>query len=183
MAPPPSAKKTTMTRTLLTSLVVLLTLSVATAARANTADGLSAASASAPAAPTPTARPAVSGSTAFGPAVASSEIESRLFGKDPGPRPKALLGLYASLGVLTSLDLISTHKALANGAVEANPALPSGAGMQLMVKTLTTVSTIAVVEQMWKRNKMAAIVTMIAANGLLAAVSLNNMHNAAMLHK
>jgi hypothetical protein len=162
-----------MTRTLLTSLVVLLTLSVATAARANTADGLSAASASAPAAPTPTARPAV----------ASSEIESRLFGKDPGPRPKALLGLYASLGVLTSLDLISTHKALANGAVEANPALPSGAGMQLMVKTLTTVSTIAVVEQMWKRNKMAAIVTMIAANGLLAAVSLNNMHNAAMLHK
>src|ERR1017187_3782623 len=155
MAPPPSAEKTTMTRTLLTSLVVLLTLSVATAALANTTDGLSAASssASAPAAPTP-ARP-VSGSSAFGPAVASSDIESRLFGKDAGPRPKALLGLYASLGVLNSLDLISTHKALHNGAVEANPALPSGAGMQLMVKTLTTVSTIAVAEQMWKRNKMA----------------------------
>jgi hypothetical protein len=93
-------------------------------------------------------------------------------------RPKALVGLYASLGVVQMLDLVSTKSALKNGAVELNGSMRGSVGKQLGMKAAMTVGTIALTERLWKKNKMAAILTAAAANSALAMISANNFRNA-----
>jgi hypothetical protein len=93
-------------------------------------------------------------------------------------RPKALVGLYASLGVVQILDLVSTKSALKNGAVELNGSMRGSTGKQLGMKAAMTVGTIALTERLWKKNKVAAIVTAAAANSALAMISANNFRNA-----
>jgi hypothetical protein len=93
-------------------------------------------------------------------------------------RPKALIGLYASLAVVNGLDMVTTNRALKNGAMETNPAMRGSVGQQLLVKSVMSVGTVAVAEKLWKRNKVAAVVTMIATNGVMAAISASNARNA-----
>jgi hypothetical protein len=96
-------------------------------------------------------------------------------------RPAALPALYATLGAMQAWDAYSTTVALKAGATESNPtAAPfvGNAGSMLGLKAATTAGTIFFAERMWKKNKLGAIVMMVAINGATAAVSMHNMRNA-----
>lgn len=99
-------------------------------------------------------------------------------------RPAILPALYAALGAVQVWDVYSTRAALAAGAREANPtAAPftQNAGSMLGLKAATTASTIFFAERMWKKNKVGAIVMLVAVNGATAAVSMQNARNAKKL--
>ena len=105
---------------------------------------------------------------------------------DPGPamrpRPAPLVGLYISLAGLQALDIASTHKALEAGAAEANPIIAPLSGSPLAlaaVKAGVTGATIFATERMWKTNRKAALVTMIALNAVYGAIAAHNYRVAA----
>lgn len=100
-------------------------------------------------------------------------------------RPAILPALYVTLGAMQAWDVYSTRAALSAGAREANPtATPfsGSAGSLLGLKAATTASTIFFAERMWKKNKVGAIVMLVAINGATAAVSMHNMRNAKALN-
>ena len=100
-------------------------------------------------------------------------------------RPAILPALYATLGAVQVWDLYSTRAALQAGAREANPAaapFAGNAGSLLGLKAATTLSTIYLAERMWKKNKVGAVVMLVAINGATAAVSMRNMRNAKTLN-
>src|SRR5688500_16620429 len=86
-------------------------------------------------------------------------------------RPPSLIPLYVSFGALQVLDPHSTSRALDRGAVEANPVMKpfagNGAGL-LAVKAAGTAGVIYVSEKMWKKNKVAAVIFMVASNSAMA---------------
>lgn len=99
-------------------------------------------------------------------------------------RPAILPALYATLGAMQAWDVYSTRAAIQAGAREANPAAAAfagSAGSMLGLKAATTASTIFFAERMWKKNKLGAVVMMVAINGATAAVSMHNMRNAKKL--
>lgn len=92
-------------------------------------------------------------------------------------RPGALVPLYVSFATLQVLDTHSTSRALARGAVEANPLMKGIAGNELgllAIKAAGTAGVIYVNEKVWRRNKAAAVIFMIAANSAMAYVVQNN---------
>lgn len=92
-------------------------------------------------------------------------------------RPVALLPLYVSFGALQILDAKSTLDAVARGGVEANPVMKGFASKPLAlvaVKAAGTTGVVFVTEKMWRKNKPAAIVFMLAANSAMALVVNNN---------
>ena len=93
-------------------------------------------------------------------------------------RPSALmLSLYASTAALQMLDVHSTMTALDNGAVEANPLMKNVAGNKAAFVALNAgvaVSTILAARNMAKRNKVAAIATLIAVNSAYAFIVSHN---------
>jgi hypothetical protein len=96
-------------------------------------------------------------------------------------RPVILPALYATLGGMQAWDIYTTTRALTVGAHEANPTaatFSSHAGSLVGLKAATTVGTIFFAERMWKKNKVGAIVMLVAVNGATAAVSMHNMRNA-----
>ena len=96
-------------------------------------------------------------------------------------RPAILPALYATLGAMQAWDIYSTRAAMQAGAREANPAagaFTGNAGSMFGLKAATTASTIFFAERMWKKNKVGAVVMMVAINGATAAVSMHNMRNA-----
>jgi Domain of unknown function (DUF5658) len=99
-------------------------------------------------------------------------------------RPAMLPALYVTLGLMQAWDLVSTSAAIKAGAREANPAAAAFAtskGSMLGLKAVTTASTIFFAERAWRKNKVAAVVMMVAINGGMAAVAMNNMRNARAL--
>jgi hypothetical protein len=95
-----------------------------------------------------------------------------------------LPALYVSLGAMQAMDVYSTRQALKAGAVEANPAMApfaGSAGSMLAVKAASTAGAIFFAERLAKRNKVAAVVLMVAVNGATAAVAAHNMQNAKRL--
>lgn len=94
-----------------------------------------------------------------------------------GRRPASLIPLYVSFGTLQVLDTHSTSRALANGGVEANPMMRGFAGNEvgmLAVKAAGTAGVIYASEKMWRRNKAAAVIFMIAANAGMTWVVQHN---------
>lgn len=92
-------------------------------------------------------------------------------------RPPALLPLYISFAALQVLDTDSTRQALARGYAESNPVLRPVAGnstSMVLVKIGATVLTIAAVERLWRRNRVAAVLTMIGVNAGYAVVVAQN---------
>lgn len=92
-------------------------------------------------------------------------------------RPAALVGLYASFVALQVGDMVTTSKALNNGGVEANPlmkGLTSNKGAMMAVKAGASLGTIYLTEKLWKKNRVAAIATMVIMNGAYAAIVANN---------
>ncbi len=92
-------------------------------------------------------------------------------------RPMVLPVLYGSLVALQSYDAYSTTAGLARGAHESNPLMQNIAGNKAAfwaVKAGTTTASIWIAERMWKTNRVGAIVTMVAVNGLMATVAVRN---------
>jgi hypothetical protein len=86
--------------------------------------------------------------------------------------------LYMSYGVLQGLDMYSTIRARQNGAREVNPMMSIGYAQASVVKGLMVTSTFAAVKNLEKKNRKAAVVTMVALNVATAAVVANNFRNA-----
>jgi hypothetical protein len=90
----------------------------------------------------------------------------------------ALPALYVTLAGLQAYDGFSTFRSVRNGGVEANPLMRNFAGNPaavFAVKGGVTAASILVCERLWKQNRRtAAIMTMIATNGLMAAVVARN---------
>lgn len=97
-----------------------------------------------------------------------------------GPKRPALLpALYGTYAVLQAMDVMSTKRALAANAREANPLMKSGGmGTTLAIKAGTGAATVYFVEKAWKKNRVGAIVLMAAINGASAAIVAHNSHNA-----
>lgn len=94
-------------------------------------------------------------------------------------RPTTLAVLYGSYGLLQGMDIVSTRKALAGGAYEANPALKKGnMGTTIAIKAAGGAATLLIAEKMWKKNRVGAVVLMAVANGVSAAVVAHNYRNA-----
>jgi hypothetical protein len=93
-------------------------------------------------------------------------------------RPRPLLPLYASLGVLQALDVHSTSRGLAGGGREANPVMEPIVGNRaafVAVKAATTAGVVWASERLWrKQNRKAAIVLTTLTNIGLAAVVAHN---------
>ncbi len=88
-------------------------------------------------------------------------------------RPPALLPLYVTFAALQMLDAHSTTTALKNGAVEENPvvaALAGHTGVLYATKIAATAATVYVGEKLWRKNRFAAIMTMVAINSAYAVV-------------
>jgi hypothetical protein len=85
--------------------------------------------------------------------------------------------LYVSFASLQVLDAHATKSALDRGAVEANPVMRgftgSPAGM-LAVKAAGTAGVVWASERMWRRNKAAAVVFLVAANSAMGWVVQHN---------
>jgi hypothetical protein len=98
-------------------------------------------------------------------------------------RPAILPVLYASLAGLQAYDVYSTRAGVARGAAELNPIVSPVSGDttgMIVMKAVSTATTIVMAERLWHRNKAAAILTMVAANSVMAIVAANN---ARVLHQ
>lgn len=109
----------------------------------------------------------------------STPREAQFQGAD---RPVLLPALYAATVALQALDAHSTITGLRHGANEANPLMTGVAGNPtalLAVKASAAASTIYFAEKLWKRNRVAAVVLMVAVNSVTAAVVAHNYKVAA----
>ena len=98
-----------------------------------------------------------------------------------GPSTAALKALYGSYGALQTLDMVSTVKARQQGAREVNPMMTGSYGQASATKVLLAAATVAGVRALEKKNRKAAVVTMVALNVATAAVVVNNYKNARQL--
>jgi hypothetical protein len=98
-------------------------------------------------------------------------------------RGSVLPALYIGVAGLQVYDGYSTLTGFKRGAIETNAVMKNVAGnpaAMLAVKGGVTAASIFMAERLWKQNRRtAAIVTMIATNGLMAAVA---ARNASVLH-
>jgi hypothetical protein len=97
----------------------------------------------------------------------------------PAPsRPAALVPLYAGLSVLQGYDGYSTIRGVRDGLAETNPlvgGLASRPALLWSLKAGSTAASIYLAEQYWRdHHPKKAIVSMIVANGLMAAVAARN---------
>ena len=90
-------------------------------------------------------------------------------------RPALLLPLYAGNIALHAFDLRSTKLALQAGHREGNPLFEDASfGAMTGAKVAASAATVLIVEKLWKRNRVAAVGVMLAANVGLSAVVANN---------
>jgi hypothetical protein len=94
-------------------------------------------------------------------------------------RPGLLPVLYGSYAGLQVMDIVSTRRAIAAGAREANPLMQQG-GMAgtIALKAASGAGMIFVSEKMWKKHRVGAIALVAAMNGVSAAVVSHNNRNA-----
>jgi hypothetical protein len=107
----------------------------------------------------------------------TAAVEARPFAIRTSMRPAPLLGLYVSLATLQALDITSTRRALNAGSVEANPLVAPFAGSTFAMTALkagVTGATIFASERLWKKNRKAAMITMIGLNAAYGAVVSHN---------
>jgi len=110
-------------------------------------------------------------------ALAPSSRNTAEIGRARERRPDALVPLYVSFSALQVLDIHSTTRAIDRGAIEANPVVRGVVGNQaglVALKAAGTAGLIYASEKMWKRNRTASIIFMVAANSAMAWVVQNN---------
>lgn len=94
---------------------------------------------------------------------------------------RTLKVLYGSYTTLQVLDVTSTLEALNSGATEMNPVVRATGGEMakfVLLKAGTGAAVIALNRSLAKKNKGAAIVTMVVLNIATAAVVAHNMRTA-----
>ncbi len=99
----------------------------------------------------------------------------------PGPS-NLMRSLYVTTAVMQALDVHSTLSALNNGAIEANPLMTQvsrNKAMFIALKAGVAVSTVMAARNMSKRNKFAAVATLVAINSAYAMVIRHNYKVAA----
>jgi hypothetical protein len=92
-------------------------------------------------------------------------------------RPATLIPMYVSFSTLQILDAKSTLDVVGRGGAEANPVMKGVAGNPVAlfaVKAAGTTGVIFAAEKMWKKNKPAAVIFMLAANSAMAWVVNHN---------
>jgi hypothetical protein len=92
-------------------------------------------------------------------------------------RPAPLLPLYISFSAIEALEIDSTLRALGHGAHEANPILrhaAESAATLTATKAAAFVGIVYLSEKLWKRNRRAAVATMIVLNASYGALVLHN---------
>jgi len=93
-------------------------------------------------------------------------------------RPAILPPLYLGLAVLQTYDGYTTIRGVRDGNPETNPLVGGLAGRPAVfwtIKAASTAVTIYAAEQLWRQHhRKQAIVTMLVANGLMAAVAARN---------
>ena len=97
---------------------------------------------------------------------ATAAVEARPFVQTTA-RPAPLVSLYVSFATLQALDVASTRTALRAGSVEANPLVAPFARSPLAltaVKAGVASAMIYASERLWKKNRKAAVLTMIGLN-------------------
>jgi hypothetical protein len=94
-------------------------------------------------------------------------------------RPKLLVPLYASLVGLQLVDGLSTVAAVrTQRARELNPLMAPFAGnwpAMVLVKSGSAALTIYAIERLWKKNRAAAIATMVGLNVAYSVVASRNL--------
>ena len=126
---------------------------------------------------TPVAAPAAQAAPTPWAASAPSSPNTAEAGWAREGRPAPLVPLYVSFCALQVLDTHSTSRALDRGAVEANPMLRGVVGNQMGLVALKAAGTAGLIyasEKMWKGNRTASIIFMVAANSAMAWVVQNN---------
>ena len=113
--------------------------------------------------------------------VAPNSVVAAAWAKEAGGSSAAVRTLYATYGVMQGLDMASTVVARNRGAVEANPMMEGSYARGVAVKAALGAVTMLAVRAIEKKNKKAAVVTMIAMNVATAVVVANNIHNAQRL--
>ncbi len=85
--------------------------------------------------------------------------------------------MYVSFATLQALDIHSTRRAPEQGGREANPTVGGMLGSPaafVAAKAGTTAAVYYAAERLWKRNKAAAIATMIGLNCAYTAIVAHN---------
>jgi len=78
-----------------------------------------------------------------------------------------------------ALDVVSTMRAIERGHTETNPLMRDVAGRpaaMVAVKAGSTAATVWLVRRLAKRNRVAAVATMVAIDAAYAAVVARNFH-------
>lgn len=125
--------------------------------------------------------PAAAAERAGAEPVAPSSAVAAAWAKEAKGSAAAVRSLYATYGVVQGLDMVSTVVARDRGAVEANPVMQGSYAKGIAVKAALGAVTVLAVRAIEKKNKKAALITMIALNVATAAVVANNVRNAQRL--
>ena len=93
-------------------------------------------------------------------------------------RPQPLVPLYATFAALQAADAVTTLKALNRpGVRERNPfvrPLSGSVSGMVVLKAASTAVTVAAVEKLWRRNRVAAVTTMIGINAAYGVIVSRN---------
>lgn len=103
---------------------------------------------------------------------------------DTGRDSALLTSLYVTTAITQALDIHSTLRALDRGGVETNPMLSGLTGNKaafIAVKGAVAASSIFAARRLAKRNKVAAIATLVAINTAYGLVAHHNYKVAARL--
>ena len=93
------------------------------------------------------------------------------------PDSVLLTSLYVTTGITQALDIHSTLKALDRGGVESNPLLGSltkNKAAFVAVKAAVAAGSIYAARKIAKKNKVAAILTMVAINSAYGFIAHHN---------
>jgi hypothetical protein len=96
-------------------------------------------------------------------------------GAAPHQSSTPMKAMMASYAAVQGFDMASTIRARQAGAREANPLMAGSYGRATAMKALLSAGALGAAGMMAKKNRKAAIVTMIALNVASAAVTVNNM--------
>lgn len=112
------------------------------------------------------------------PVRAVEQLPSTFLRPQPASHPSALMtSLYASTFAMQALDVHSTLTAFSAGAVEANPLMTGVTKNRwafVALKAGIATSTVLAAHNMAKRNKVAAIATLVAMNSAYAMIVQHN---------
>lgn len=107
----------------------------------------------------------------------TAQFDRQFFTEPKIGSSKLLSSLYATTALMQALDVHSTFSALSHGAVEANPMMKgvtSNKAAFIATKAAVAAATIMAARHVAKKNKVAAIVTLIGINSAYAMIANHN---------